>query len=307
MSTSLQELPAILATVERRFYPRIVPQAPIYLPLDEKKLALLLNISENGLLISTQSELPRNFVANVTMPLNGIPKPLQVTVRVVWSNVTTMQAGIQLLNLSEHDREQIRRWAAQAATSPQPLHDQPAAIVTAPLQQSAAVTTATLQQDQKRSVVAAMAATLPGGVSVEGQSSAPVDPLPNQTLATIRSVENPKVPRTVVSRTSSDVAPQQAAASVSPLVFSWFDQPGTGEISSPDKPEWGKLKWPVVIAALFLSGLYLVESGAISNPFRHSSEDSGEAGLPPAPFTPTDQNIQRNLPSSNTPPSHAFS
>src|SRR3984893_7429096 len=163
--------------------------------MDQKTMALLLNISENGLLISTQSELPRNFVANVAMPLNGIPKPLQVTVRVVWSNVTTMQAGIQLLNLSEHDREQIRKWGAQAATSsPQPLHDQPAAIVTATLQQSAAVTTATLQQDQKRSVVAAMAATVPGGVSAEGQSSAPVDPLPHQTLPTTGSVENPKVP-----------------------------------------------------------------------------------------------------------------
>jgi PilZ domain/Gram-negative bacterial TonB protein C-terminal len=309
MSTSLQDLPAILTTVERRFYPRIVPQAPIYLPMDEKNLALLLNISENGLLISTQSELPRNFVANVAMPLNGIPKPLQVTVRVVWSNETTMQAGIQLLNLSEHDREQIRRWGAQAATSsPQPVHDQPAAIVTASLQQSAAATTAALQQEQKRSLVEAMAAIVSGGAPVEGPSSAPVDP-PSQTLAPIRSVENPKVPPTVASRTSSDVAPQQAAAkeSVSPLPFSWFDQPGSGEISSPNKPEWGKLKWPVVIAALFLSGLYLVESGAISNPFRHSSENSEEAGLPPAPFTPTDQNIQRNLPSSNTPPGHAFS
>jgi hypothetical protein len=309
MSTSLQDLPAILSTVERRFYPRIVPQTPIYLPMDEKTMALLLNISENGLLISTQSGLPRNFVANVAMPLNGIPKPLQVTIRVVWSNETSMQAGIQLLNLSEHDREQIRRWGAQAATSsPQPVHDQRAAIVTASLQQSSAVTAATLQQEQKRSLVEAMAATVPGGAPAEGPPSAAVDP-PNQTLALIRSVENPEVPPTVASRTSNDVAPQQTATkeSVSPLVFSWFDQPGSGEISSPNEPEWGKLKWPVVIAALFLSGLYLVESGAISNPFRHSSENSEEAGLPPAPFTPTDQNIQRNLPSSNTPPGHAFS
>ena len=123
MSTSAQELPALTTTVERRFYSRIVPHAPIFVSADGTHESLLLNVSENGLLLSTPTELICNFVARIAIPLNGLPKPVQVIVRVVWSSEARKLAGIQLLDLSEHDREQIRKWGAQSST--QSLHQEP--------------------------------------------------------------------------------------------------------------------------------------------------------------------------------------
>ena len=121
MSTSAQSIPASTSTVERRFYPRIAPQSPIFVSFDESKGGLLLNVSENGLLVSTPGELACNFVARISIPLNGLPKPVLVNVRVVWASEAKKLAGIQLLDLTEHDRQLIRKWGAQeSAQSPQP-------------------------------------------------------------------------------------------------------------------------------------------------------------------------------------------
>jgi len=107
--------------MERRFYPRVVPQAPIFIAFAEGQDSLLLNLSENGLLVSTPAELACNFVARISIPLNGLPKPVQVNVRVVWVSEARKLAGIQLLDLSEHDRQLIRKWGArESAQSSQP-------------------------------------------------------------------------------------------------------------------------------------------------------------------------------------------
>ena len=116
MSTTAQQLPAIPTTIERRFYSRIIPQAPIYVAIDGNNEGLLINVSENGLLLSTPAELRCNFVARISIPLNGLPKPVQVNVRVVWASEARKLVGIQLLDLSEHDREQIRKWGAREST-----------------------------------------------------------------------------------------------------------------------------------------------------------------------------------------------
>ncbi|HKI13011.1 MAG TPA: PilZ domain-containing protein [Candidatus Acidoferrum sp.] len=113
MSSSAQQIPALTTTAERRFYPRIVPHAPIFVAFAEGKDSLLLNLSENGLLVSTPTELACNFVARISIPLDGLPKPVQVNVRVVWVSAARKLAGIQLLDLTEHDRQLIRKWGAR--------------------------------------------------------------------------------------------------------------------------------------------------------------------------------------------------
>jgi len=129
MSTSAQSIPASTTTVERRFYPRIAPQSPIFVAFDESKGGLLLNVSENGLLVSTPGELACNFVARISIPLNGLPKPVLVNVRVVWANEASKLAGIQLLDLTDHDRQLIRKWAArESVLSPQPEPHLPLAV-----------------------------------------------------------------------------------------------------------------------------------------------------------------------------------
>jgi hypothetical protein len=112
MSTSAEYAGVLGGSVERRFYPRIAPSAPIYIAFDTNNQGLLLNIGENGLLVSTPLGLPRNFVCRVSLALNGLRRAIQVNIRVVWMTESNKRAGIQILDLSEHDREQIRKWAA---------------------------------------------------------------------------------------------------------------------------------------------------------------------------------------------------
>jgi hypothetical protein len=116
MSTSAQQTPPLTATVERRFYPRIVPQTPVFVAFSDHGESLLLNLSENGLLLSTPTELRCNSVARLSIPLIGLPKSVQVTARVVWSSEARNLAGIQLLDLSEHDRHLIRKWGSREST-----------------------------------------------------------------------------------------------------------------------------------------------------------------------------------------------
>jgi hypothetical protein len=113
MSTSAHSLQTLGdAPIERRFYVRIAPPTPIYVPCGENNDGLVLNVSENGLMVSTPRQLQCNFVSRLSILLNGLPKPFQVHVRVVWTNESQKCAGIQLIDLTEYDREQIRKWGA---------------------------------------------------------------------------------------------------------------------------------------------------------------------------------------------------
>jgi PilZ domain/Gram-negative bacterial TonB protein C-terminal len=123
MSATLQQIPAIptLLPKERRFYSRIAPKTPIRFAIDDQDV-LMLNLSENGLLVFTPVELTANRVSHISIPLSGLPAPLQVNVRVVWANRDRKVAGVQLLNLSDHDRERVREWIADA---PKPSFSSP--------------------------------------------------------------------------------------------------------------------------------------------------------------------------------------
>jgi hypothetical protein len=112
MSTLTDHLTTLDSPGERRFYPRSTPSRPIYIPFGASNLCMLLNLSENGFLISTPGGLDRNSVYRISIRLNGVAKPIEVPVRTVWTTELRERAGIQMLDLSDHDREQIRKWQA---------------------------------------------------------------------------------------------------------------------------------------------------------------------------------------------------
>jgi hypothetical protein len=120
MSTSTDHLTALDSPSERRFYPRSNPSRPIYIPFGANNLCMLLNLSENGFLISTPVGLERNSVYRVSIRLNGVPNPIEVPVRTIWTTESRERAGIQILDLSDHDREQIRKWQALESTRGKP-------------------------------------------------------------------------------------------------------------------------------------------------------------------------------------------
>jgi hypothetical protein len=110
MSTSTEYMDGLNAPAERRFYPRVTPPTPIYVAFGPNNLGVLHNVSENGFQVATPNELPLNSVFRVFLSLNGASKTIAVTVRTIWTENSDKRSGIQLLDLSDEDRDQIRRW-----------------------------------------------------------------------------------------------------------------------------------------------------------------------------------------------------
>lgn len=110
MSTSTEYMDGLNAPAERRFYARVTPPTPIYVAFGSNNLGVLHNVSENGLQVKTPGGLPLNSVFRVFLSLNGAPKTITVTVRTVWTDEADKRSGIQLLDLADEDRAQIRRW-----------------------------------------------------------------------------------------------------------------------------------------------------------------------------------------------------
>jgi len=97
-------------TAERRFYPRVVPSDRIFIGPDGKNQGVLLNLSENGLLVSTPIPLKVNFVSRIAVPVGASSNAIRGYARVVWADESTNRVGIQLLELSEQDRLALRQW-----------------------------------------------------------------------------------------------------------------------------------------------------------------------------------------------------
>ena len=184
MSTSAQHVVSAPTPVERRFYRRIAPSSLTHVtfgrasntyqsysassPHQGRALsahesysassapansAMLLNLGENGLLVSTPLGLTRNFVYRVFIPLNGLPGAINVLVRVVWTN-DSRRAGLQMLDLSEHDREQIRKWA-QSESGPDIASEPRALPIKKPSQKLPAMPVPSAAESPKRAAPAA--------------------------------------------------------------------------------------------------------------------------------------------------------
>ncbi len=267
MSSTAQQISPAAAANERRFYSRFVPNAPICIAIDGKTEGLVLNVSENGLLVSTLTELPCNFVTQVSIPLNGLPKPVQVNVRVVWSSEARMLAGIQLINLSEYDREQIRMWGAQTTNFLLPREGNG---------QSARVYPAASESGDSARVY------------------------PTATTASAKVVTPSGMPGAIGSgaalapHNSATVPPQRPAALAEQLI----ELPPVGQAAAAEKSEWRKLKWPLIVAGLLLFSLFLLVTGALVNPFSHSIETRAEKDPAKPSVSLADQNSQASSPNT---------
>jgi hypothetical protein len=110
MSTSIDPFVTLNTPVERRFYSRITPSAPIYVAFGPNNLGTLLNVSENGFQVVTPTRLDLNSVYRVFLSLDGASSTITVSVRTIWTADSQNCSGIQLLDLTEQDRQQIRKW-----------------------------------------------------------------------------------------------------------------------------------------------------------------------------------------------------
>jgi len=81
-----------------------------YIKLGESNGGILLNISEEGLAFTAAEPLVGEFVPRLRFQLEEKAEWIEASGRIVWLNDSQKGAGIQFLDISDADREQIKRW-----------------------------------------------------------------------------------------------------------------------------------------------------------------------------------------------------
>jgi TonB family protein len=81
-----------------------------YIKLGEDNGGILLNISEDGLAFTAAEPLVGEFVPRLRFQLEEKAEWIEASGRIVWLNDSKKGAGIQFLDISDADRQQIRRW-----------------------------------------------------------------------------------------------------------------------------------------------------------------------------------------------------
>ncbi len=81
-----------------------------YIKLGESNGGILLNISEDGLAFTAAEALVEEFIPRLRFQLEEKAEWIEASGRIVWLNDSRKGAGIQFLDISDADREQIKRW-----------------------------------------------------------------------------------------------------------------------------------------------------------------------------------------------------
>jgi len=81
-----------------------------YIKLGESNGGILLNISEEGLAFTAAEPIVGEFVPRLRFQLEEKAEWIEASGRIVWLNDSKKGAGIQFLEISDADREQIKRW-----------------------------------------------------------------------------------------------------------------------------------------------------------------------------------------------------
>ena len=92
--------------------PRIPPKSLIYVACGESNGGMVLNVSDNGLAVSMAIAVGDEAYSHLNVRMNGLPESIEVFGRMVWTTKSKKRAGIQLVDVSDTQREQIREWIA---------------------------------------------------------------------------------------------------------------------------------------------------------------------------------------------------
>jgi PilZ domain/Gram-negative bacterial TonB protein C-terminal len=112
VSTSIQQFADQGQVHERRQNPRILPKSLVYVACGEANGGMVLNASDDGLAISMAIPIADEAFSNVHVRMNGLSQVIEVPGRMVWTTPSRKRAGIQLIDISDYHRQQIREWLA---------------------------------------------------------------------------------------------------------------------------------------------------------------------------------------------------
>jgi hypothetical protein len=110
VSTSATHLASSSQLPERRTRSRTIPKTLIYVACGESNGGMVLNASDDGMAISMAIALGDESFSNLQVCMNGLPQAVEVHGRVMWTTKSKKRAGIQLVDLTEAQREQVHAW-----------------------------------------------------------------------------------------------------------------------------------------------------------------------------------------------------
>ena len=113
VSTSAQQFSGQTQIHERRAHPRVLPRTLIYVACGESNGGMVLNVSDDGMAISMAIPVGDEAYSNLHVRMNGLAQSLEVHGRMAWTTKSKKRAGIQLVDVSDEQRGQIREWLAQ--------------------------------------------------------------------------------------------------------------------------------------------------------------------------------------------------
>ena len=113
MSTSAPQFTGHTQIPERRLHPRVLPKTLIYVACGQSNGGMVLNVSDDGMAISMAIPVGDEAYSNLQVRMNGLAQSIEVHGRMAWATKSKKRAGIQLVDVSDKQREQIREWLAQ--------------------------------------------------------------------------------------------------------------------------------------------------------------------------------------------------
>ena len=113
MSTSAPQFTGHTQVPERRLHPRVLPKTLIYVACGQSNGGMVLNVSDDGMAISMAIPVGDEAYSNLQVRMNGLAQSIEVHGRMAWTTKSKKRAGIQLVDVSDEQRGQIREWLAQ--------------------------------------------------------------------------------------------------------------------------------------------------------------------------------------------------
>src|SRR5580704_13982670 len=105
---------------DRRRYGRIQLQSLAYLELGPNNGRVILDISEGGLAIQAAETIMDSVFPRIRFRLPQSEKWIEVAGKLIWQGKSRKEAGIQLVDVNESARREIRRWTDSATVHPSP-------------------------------------------------------------------------------------------------------------------------------------------------------------------------------------------
>jgi cell division septation protein DedD len=159
---------------ERRQHQRLVPNAPLFISLDDSKSGLLLDLCEGGLAVA--SLVPRNLDEVVSLAFDlpqGVGR-VETQARIAWTRDAGHLTGVHFVDLDQDSQRQLTEWISAEANFTAAADQEPAEPVFV-TRSSYAQVDPILQESRDMASAVPPTTLFPATIEPEPEKSEPVE------------------------------------------------------------------------------------------------------------------------------------